>query len=495
MERKKTELEYLNAFIITDFIDLPMHIIDSEGLLVHVNNAWTRTYHLPREEVVGKSIQDVMKDNLKYFLFVKDEYVTMSNDTFYGYEQVHQGATQSIALRVLEEKRKLSMVSYEPSGSKVVVTSTPIFDEDQSIRYVFTYVQSLENISNFKDQLEAEIEKNKILQQKLQYFSNQFANSQIIGVSKKTTQIKKLIQTVSKTDASILILGESGVGKEVIAKEIYDTSLRKDKPFVTINCAAIPENLLESEMFGYEKGAFTGAARSKEGLFEIAEGGTILLDEIGAMPLSLQPKLLRVLQENEFRRVGGVKRIPLNIRIISATNENLLDQIKKGHFRQDLYYRLNVIPIVIPPLRERREDINVLSIKFLDEFNEKYHKKKVFNEMSLIELEQYSWPGNVRELKNAIERLVIIGETNVISAKQVRYITDHNLESDPAATFDEVEEGLSLKEAVSNLERKLISDALYKYKTTYKAAEALGTTQPTIVRKAKQLGITKNWNN
>ncbi len=247
-------------------------------------------------------------------------------------------------------------------------------------------------------------------------------------------------------------------------------------------------------MFGYEKGAFTGAVKAKEGLFELANGGTILLDEIGTMPLSLQPKLLRVLQENEFMRVGGTKKIPLDVRVISATNENLLNQIKTGNFRQDLYYRLNVIPIKIPPLRERKDDIKLFCLKFLEDFNIKYNRNKFFNDKALFYLEQYEWPGNIRELKNAIERLVVVGEKDVICANQVLTITNPNelIKLESNNNFD-LEEDISLKDAVQSLERKLIQDALKKYKTTYKAAEALKTTQPTIVRKAKLLGIEKNW--
>ncbi|MEL7658502.1 MAG: sigma 54-interacting transcriptional regulator, partial [Bacillota bacterium] len=317
--------------------------------------------------------------------------------------------------------------------------------------------------------------------------------SKLVGRSKKIREIKELIPVIAKTDASILILGESGVGKEVLAKEIYLNSNRSEKPFLTINCSAIPENLLESEMFGYEKGAFTGAVASKPGLFELANGGTIFLDEIGTMPLSLQPKLLRVLQENEFMRVGGTKKISLDVRFISATNEKLIDMISGGKFRQDLYYRLNVIPVKLPPLRERKDDIRILSERFLDEFNKKYNKRKMFNESALAGLEMYDWPGNIRELRNAIERLVIIGEKDVICENQLTFLTQTkgNL-PDSEHTYN-IEDSVSLKDAVTKFEKALISDALKKHKTTYGAAKALRTSQSMIARKSKSLGINKDW--
>lgn len=483
--------KYLNAFLVADLVDLPMHIINNEGVIIFVNNAWSKLYKVNREDAVDKSIQEIISRHLNYLYSVSDGQLD-DGDKGLVYRQVKEHVTQSIAIRVLKERKKLSMITTTPDDDdiKILVTSTPIFNEKNEIVYVITVVQDLSKISELKYQLDAQIEQNKMLSKKLKLFRED--KSTIIGNSKKITEIKKLIPVVSKTDASILILGESGVGKEVIAKEIFSKSNRNDKPFVTINCAAIPENLLESEMFGYEKGAFTGAVNSKEGLFEVANGGTILLDEIGTMPLSLQPKLLRVLQENEFMRVGGTKKISLDVRIISATNENLFNLLKTGEFRQDLYYRLNVIPLKVPPLRERKEDIRLLCYKFLEDFNKKYNKNKVFNEKSLLLLEQYDWPGNIRELKNTIERLVILGEKDVICANHVINLTktngNYNFEDNI-----EVNDNISLKEAVQALEKKIITDALTKYKTTYKAAEMLKTTQPTIVRKAKSLGIEKNW--
>lgn len=487
--------KYLNAFLISDLVDLPIHIINNEGLVIFVNNSWCKAYNMRKEEAYGKPIQELMSNNLRYFLSFNED-TEINNEKIANYKLFDEISSKSTAILALEQKKKISMVTNAPDDRKLAVTSTPIFNGNVEVEYVYTLVQDLTKIYEMKERLDAEIEKNKILSDRIKILKENWDVSSIIGDTKEIQKIKSLIPSVAKTDASILILGESGVGKEVLAKEIYKKSLRNNKPVITVNCAAIPENLLESEMFGYEKGAFTGAVKSKEGLFELANGGTIFLDEIGTLPLSLQPKLLRVLQENEFMRVGGTKKIALDVRVISATNENLFTQIKSGQFRQDLYYRLNVIPIKIPPLRERKDDIKLFCLKFLEEFNTKYNKNKFFNDKALHYLEQYDWPGNIRELKNAIERLVIVGEKDVICANQVITVTNPNGSLIPETNIDsDLDENISLKDAVQALEKKLISEALAKYKTTYKAAEALGTTQPTIVRKAKTLGIVKTWEN
>lgn len=230
----------------------------------------------------------------------------------------------------------------------------------------------------------------------------------IVGTSDAILNLIETVKKVAQTDTTVLILGESGTGKSLIAKAIHFMSQRKEKPFITINCAAIPETLLEAELFGYEKGAFTGATTSKKGKFELADGGTIFLDEIGDMPLSLQAKLLRVIQDREIERLGGEKVIKVDVRIIAATNRDLKSMVEEGKFREDLYYRLNVVPVYVPPLRERREDIPILIEHFLESFNSKYGKKVRISPEALEVLMDYDWPGNVRELENTVERLVVM---------------------------------------------------------------------------------------
>lgn len=272
----------------------------------------------------------------------------------------------------------------------------------------------------------------------------------------------------------------------MLTNEIHRLSKRTGEPFIRVNCASIPESLIESELFGYEKGAFTGAVKNKPGMFELANGGTLLLDEIGELPKALQPKLLRVLQEREIMRVGGTKTIPVDVRLIAATNQDLAAMVRSGEFRQDLYYRLNLIPLRIPPLRERAEDIPLLVQHFLDEFNAKYGKKKRVTDTAMQTLKLYQWPGNIRELENLLERLVIIGDETRITSSQISKIL--TVPEQAVSAGAEVS-GLGLKELMENYERELLQEALSRYGTTYKAARALRTSQPTVARKAKQYGL------
>lgn len=287
-------------------------------------------------------------------------------------------------------------------------------------------------------------------------------------------------RTVAKTDATVLITGETGTGKEVLSNVIVRSSRRADKPFIKVNCAAIPEELLESELFGYEEGAFTGAKKGgKKGAFEEAEGGTILLDEIGELPFQVQAKLLRVLQENEITRIGGQKTIPLDIRIIAATNRNLRHEIREGRFREDLYYRLNILPLEIPPFRERPEDIPFLAGHFLEEFNRKYGRETIMDPDVMRIFRGYSWPGNVRELRNLAERLVVLSVDGRITKEEVQRILEIR---------DDVPEskGQTLKEAVAQLEALMIRNALDEYGSKNRAAAALGIDHSTLIRKCRK---------
>lgn len=238
---------------------------------------------------------------------------------------------------------------------------------------------------------------------------------EIIGESEPVVRLKELISKVAATEATVLITGENGTGKELIAQELHRLSNLSKQPFIKVNCAAIPESLIESEFFGHEKGAFTGATQKREGRFELANNGTILLDEIGELPLSLQAKLLRVLQEKEFERVGGSKTIKVNVRVIASTNRDLLEEVKKGNYREDLYYRLNVFPIHSPPLRDRSEDIQLLADQFLKRHSAKHSINiKGFSEKAKAAIKKHPWPGNVRELQNCIERAVILTDSNTL---------------------------------------------------------------------------------
>lgn len=304
----------------------------------------------------------------------------------------------------------------------------------------------------------------------------------MIGTSSKMQDVYSAIRKVATTDAPILIRGESGTGKELIARAIHQLSVRASKPFIPINCSAIPENLIESEFFGHEKGTFTGAHMQRKGRFEMAEGGTLFLDEIGDLPLTIQVKLLRFLQEKTIERVGGREQIEVNTRILAATNRDLQDAMKKGAFRDDLYYRISVINISLPPLRERNEDIVLLAKTFLHRYTSENKKKiKGFTRQAIEAIERYSWPGNVRELENRVKRAVIMSEG--------KKITLEDLEMEPIAGN---KESMILKDAREMLEKDLILKAIARNENNLtKAASDLGVSRPTLYDLMEKLGIPK----
>jgi transcriptional regulator with PAS, ATPase and Fis domain len=309
----------------------------------------------------------------------------------------------------------------------------------------------------------------------------------VIYKSKDMEDIVALAEKIAGSDATVLIQGESGVGKDIIAKLIHRCSLRKDKPFIKINCASIPENLMESELFGYEKGAFTGASENgKSGIFELANGGVLFLDEVGTIPIYLQPKLLRAIQEKEIIRVGGASYTPLDIRIIAATNIDLKAAIRNNTFREDLFYRLNVVPIMIPPLRKRKDDICPLAEHFLKVFNKKYNTTKKMDDQAMGALLHYRWPGNVRELENIVERLVITSRSDIITSLEV---TNQFSEVDTEDLFFEDNLPQGLKGAVDRYEKKLIIENMKYYSRSQELADALKINKSTLTRKMKKYGI------
>jgi len=339
---------------------------------------------------------------------------------------------------------------------------------------------------------------------------------QIIGESKPIREVYEVVEKAASTDSTVMIFGESGTGKELIARALHVNSLRANKPFVAVNCAAIPHELLESELFGYEKGSFTGASITRVGRLELANEGTIFLDEIGDMPLTLQVKLLRVLSEREIDRIGGSKSIPIDVRVIAATHRNLEQAVQNGNFREDLFYRLNIIPIFMPPLRERRSDIPLLVNHFLYQV---HHNKnlngKTIGKETLDILANYSWPGNIRELANFIERMVVLSPGPVIVPRDLPEkvlgetprekwapLEEPELNENPAQvlqnslrksyTMSLPEEGMNLKMAVEDFEKGLILEALEKTDwVKNKAANLLGLNRTTLVEKLKKMNIRR----
>jgi transcriptional regulator with PAS, ATPase and Fis domain len=371
------------------------------------------------------------------------------------------------------------------SGVEALITSVPVYrsgSDTKPLCYIANF-REITDLDNLKRELQETKSKTQSFFSELTELRNRLLKAdQVIARSATMRNIMEKLLKISPADVNVYIHGESGVGKEVVAMLIHKMSHRKDGPFIQINCGAIPENLLESEMFGYEKGAFTGAnSMGKPGILETAQRGTVLLDEIGDLPLTLQVKLLRSIQNREFYRVGGISPVKLDTRIICATNKDLGEMVKRGLFREDLFYRINVIPVFIPALRERREDILPLAHHFLHRFNQKYSYDRTLSPEVCKALEQYGWPGNVRELENIIERLVIMSEERQICSRNLPDYILYTLKSGKGPL-----EIKPLKEAVARLENRLISEAIESCGSLRKAAERLGVDHSTLVKKQKK---------
>ncbi len=359
----------------------------------------------------------------------------------------------------------------------------------------FDYITKPFNFEKLKILVDKALEKSALVAENLylrQQLRGKYKFANIIGNSLPMQQVFSRMEKIAGTDSTILILGESGTGKELVAKAIHFNGSRREKPFIAINCGAIPAELLESELFGHVRGSFTGAIADKPGKFEIANHGTIFLDEIGTMPMHLQMKLLRVLQEQEVERVGASRKIKLNVRVISATNSNLEEEVKQGRFREDLYYRLNVIPITLPPLRERREDIALLALHFLQKICREMNRPLMsISPAAMHALEAYDWPGNVREMENVIERTVALGEGEIIEPQDLP--ADIGGGEDPDASVPcprLTAEGLDLAKTIEQIERGIIRQALeLSGGVKARAAAILGLNRTTLVEKIKRLGM------
>lgn len=391
------------------------------------------------------------------------------------------GPIQPTVIRhVMRDKKKYSAVEETPLGKKVLLVCTPILDADGDLRRMIIALRDITETTRLKSELNKykkeldDFKKETILQQKM------------IFRSAKMEELMIRARKVSEFSSTVLISGESGVGKEVIAQAIHQMGKRNKLPFIKLNCGAIPENLLESELFGYVNGAFTGASvKGKKGYFEQANGGVLFLDEIGELTPQLQVKLLRVLQESEVVPLGSTRSIPIDVQIVAATNRNLKEMVRAGSFREDLYYRLNVIPIHVPPLRERPEDIAVLALHFLRQFNQRYQKNYLLMPDALNLLELYHWPGNIRELQNVMERLMVVSENETIQASLVSKLIRFD---QPLASKDlMIRQILPMKQAKERLEDELITLAMKKFKTTTRAAEVLGISQSSVSRKYQKI--------
>ncbi|WLR52635.1 sigma 54-interacting transcriptional regulator [Bacillus tianshenii] len=460
---KMSQMNRLLDSIIDSSYD-GIYVADAKGNGLKVNDAYTRITGVKAQELLGKNMKEIVEKGI---------------------------VSESVTFKVLRERKAVTIVQ-RVREKEVLVTGNPLFNDNKEITHVITNVRDLSELNRLKLELR---ESRKYMKQILDEMNEvkrqdrmNMLRDGVIAQSKQTMKAIGLAQKVSQVDSTVLLLGESGVGKEVFANMIHTNSPRTDKPYIKVNCGAIPPQLLESELFGYEKGAFTGADRNgKAGLFEKADGGTIFLDEIGEVPLELQVKLLRVLQEFEVVRVGGSKAKKVDIRVISATNRDLHKMIEAGDFRKDLFYRLNIVPITIPPLRERKADIAPLAYYFLNKVNERYQFEKHFNPEVIYAMEQYKWPGNIREMENLIERIVVTTDHEEL---QVFDLPETML---PMCKKQQQKEGenasIDLKDKVSEYEKTLIAEQITKHKTTRKAAQALGISQSSLVKKMKRYNL------
>lgn len=383
----------------------------------------------------------------------------------------------------------LTNIYSNAGGQEIMITGNPRYDFERQLVQVIFNLRDLTELQRLKVQIAEAKEEKLRYSEELKELRSKLLTEKLVAKSPAMEPVLELMIRVAKVESTVLITGESGVGKEVAAKTIHSLSTRESSPFITVNCGAIPENLLESELFGYEKGAFTGANKEgKIGLMEAANGGTIFLDEIGELPLNLQVKLLRAIQDKVIQRVGGIKPIELDVRIIAATNRNLKEMVERQAFREDLFYRLNVVQIEIPPLRWRKEDIFPLAEHFLQKYNLKYSKIKSIRPAVYRIFENYAWPGNVRELENMIERAVILSEGELID---VSHLPDQLGQSGGAKERVEIKirEVVPWNEALEQMEKELLRKALEQGKSIRKTADVLGITHTTVLRKGRQYSL------
>lgn len=427
-------------------------ITDGNAVTTRVNKAYERITGIRAEEIMGKHVNIL----------------------------VDQGIISKACSTVVQRTRDVVTMHQKLSSGKILlVTGTPIFDDHGEIEMIVTNVRDITELQRLREELYERDRKVDMYNTKLESLRKTLnEKSSIYSRDGKMVRILEAAKRVASHDTTVLITGETGVGKERMAEFIHQNSLRTEKKLISVNCGAIPDSLIESALFGYVSGAFTGAkASGKVGLFEEANGGTIFLDEIGELPYNVQAKLLRVLQEQEIQRVGSVETTKINVRIIAATNKDLKAMSEEGTFRKDLFYRLNIIPIHIPPLRERKADIVPLINTFLNSLNLEYDEQKRLSKDTYEKLYRYSWPGNIRELKNVMERVFVMCQDDTILSNELPVEVDHHVDMEASVPSG------NMKQAVARLESQMIARAYDEYGNVRDAAKALGIDASTFVRK------------
>lgn len=446
-----------------------LYVLDDKGNMIYVNYAMIKKFDIPRDELLRYNVFDMYDDGLIDYVISKNVY---------------------------EQKKEVVMCQkiFNSHGKELMqmVSQMPILNDKGDIRYIIGVMRDMEElIGYYYDAL------NKYQTVKDIGSKRSDDNKLLVYNSPQMSDLIRILNNVAPTDANILVQGESGTGKEVLAEYIHQMSERRDKEMVRINCAAFPETLLESELFGYEKGSFTGALGSgKKGLIETADGSTLFLDEINSLPLALQGKILRTIETKMVQRIGSDRPKKIDFRLIAATNEDLSECIKKKTFRADLYYRLNVIPAIIPPLRDRPSDIEPLIEYFLNKYCKKYGKEKTFGPEAMNVLKNYSWPGNVRELKNFVERIVLISASSVYCIKSIPPQMLNGQLLSPSSSGNGGNSGcqfdirMSLEENLNAFEKQIIESVVQQYGSGKSAAEVLRVNQSTISRKMAKYNIS-----
>ena len=430
-------------------------IVNKSRIMIYVTNGFELSYNTKKEFVIGRSIEELEKLRI---------------------------LNPSVAKKVFETGKKVIMSHTNKNGKYLIINGMPIYGDDGSIDYVVSYSVPNDEITSLQAERDKLIEKlgeyKKALNDMQKFIKQDMTD--LKGI--KSTLVS--INRIKQYDVSVLFTGESGVGKTTFAKYVHEGSHRAKGPFVEISCGTINENLLESELFGYKKGSFTGANQEgKIGLIQTANSGTLFLDEIGELSLNLQVKLLKVLQNKTIMPVGGTKEMSIDFRLITATNKNLKKMVELGTFREDLFYRINVITIDIPPLRQRPEDCMALIKYFVDKFNMKYDVKKVLDRDAVKKLCSYPWPGNIRELENTMERLILMTDADNITMKD---LPDNIAHESRFACPDFIVEGETLPQLLKEYEKYVIKSAVKEYKTSVNVAKKLGISQPTAARKIKE---------
>jgi PAS domain S-box-containing protein len=442
---------------LLSYVEEAISIVNTKGVMLYWNEAAEKMYDIKKEDIIGRNVQE-----------------------FFSKEDI-------MNLKVLENGQPVRDIYHLPRPDKhVLISTTPIYDENNELIGSMSVERDISVTIKLNEKLSSTSEELQQLKQMIQHQQDD-PFSTIKGNNAALQHIIHNMKKVAKTDATILITGESGVGKELFAQAIHEAGPRSKQPFIPINCGAIPAALFESELFGYESGAYTGAAKGgKAGKLELASGGTLFLDEVGELPLDMQVKLLRALQEKEIYRIGGQTPKKINVRIIAATNRMLEDMVLSGTFRSDLFYRLNVFTAHIPPLRERIDDISFLTHHFLKEFSFKYNKPAPFvHQEAMNRLHTYFWPGNIRELRNIIERLIVLHE-----GKEIREANILQLLPSQKSVYQTER---SLTDEKKNLEKTRILQALEDtYGNKSIAAKKLGMSRANLYKKLKKYGITFN---